>query len=65
MILVHQGDAHLAGAQDLLLTVNLELGAPLEDEKDLRNGYKLCIYSGGYTITIPNYKICPISLDVD
>jgi hypothetical protein len=37
----------------------------LEDEKDLRNGYKLCIYSEGVTITVPSYKLCPISIDTD
>lgn len=37
----------------------------LEDERDLGNGHKLCIYSEGITITVPSYKLCPISIEVD
>jgi hypothetical protein len=36
----------------------------LEDERDLDNGLKLCIYSEGVTITIPSYQLCPISIEV-
>ena len=35
----------------------------LEDEKDLGNGYKICIYSEGVRITVPSYKLCPISIE--
>lgn len=34
----------------------------LEDERDLGNGRKLCIYTEGYTITIPSHKLCPLSI---
>jgi hypothetical protein len=34
----------------------------LEDEQDLGNGWKLCIYSEGVTITKPDYELCPISI---
>lgn len=37
----------------------------LEDEQDLGNGYKLCIYSEGVTITVPAYRLCPISINVE
>jgi hypothetical protein len=36
----------------------------LEDERDLENGFKLCIYSEGITITRPSYQLCPISIEV-
>lgn len=36
----------------------------LEDERDLGNGYKLCIYSEGITITKPSHQLCPISIEV-
>lgn len=36
----------------------------LEDERDLGNGFKLCIYSEGVTITRPSYSLCPISIEV-
>lgn len=37
----------------------------LEDEEDLGNGYKLCIYSEGVVITVPSYRLCPISTTVE
>ena len=36
----------------------------LEDEQDLGNGYKLCIYSEGVTITRRDYQLCPLSIEV-
>lgn len=36
----------------------------LEGEDDLDNGYKLCHYSEGITITVPSHKLCPISIEV-
>lgn len=33
-------------------------------ERDLGNGHKLCIYDEGITITIPSYKVCPVSIEV-
>jgi hypothetical protein len=35
----------------------------LEDEQDLGNGYKLCIYSEGVTITVQSYRLCPLSIN--
>jgi len=37
----------------------------LEQERDLGNGYKLCIYNEGVTITVPAYRLCPISINVE
>jgi hypothetical protein len=36
----------------------------LEDEQDLGNGFKLCIYTEGVTITVPSYRLCPLSIEV-
>lgn len=36
----------------------------LEGERDLGNGMKHCIYSEGVVITIPSYKLCPLSIDI-
>lgn len=36
----------------------------LEGEDDLGNGYKLCHYSEGVTITIQSHKLCPLSINV-
>jgi hypothetical protein len=36
----------------------------LEDEQDLSNGYKLCIYSEGVTITVASHRLCPLSITV-
>jgi len=35
----------------------------LEGEDDLGNGYKLCHYTEGYTITIQSHKLCPLSIN--
>lgn len=37
----------------------------LEDERDLGNGLKLCIYSEGYTLTVQAHKLCPLSIRAD
>lgn len=34
----------------------------LEGEDDLGNGFKLCHYTEGYTITIQSHKLCPLSI---
>lgn len=34
----------------------------LERERDLGNGYKLCIYSEGVTITVRSHDLCPLSI---
>jgi hypothetical protein len=36
----------------------------LEGEDDLGNGYKLCRYSEGITITVASHKLCPLSINV-
>ena len=36
----------------------------LEDERDLGNGFKLCVYSEGVTITRPSHQLCPLSIEV-
>jgi len=36
----------------------------LESERDLGNGFKLCVYTEGVTITVASYKLCPISIEV-
>lgn len=35
----------------------------LEGEDDLGNGFKLCHYTEGYTITIQSHKLCPLSIN--
>jgi hypothetical protein len=35
----------------------------LEGEDDLGNGFKLCHYTEGYTITIQSHKLCPLSVN--
>jgi hypothetical protein len=36
----------------------------LEDERDLGNGMKLCIYSEGVTITVASHRLCPLSIEI-
>jgi hypothetical protein len=36
----------------------------LEGERDLGNGFKHCIYSEGVVITIPSWKLCPVSIEI-
>lgn len=36
----------------------------LEGERDLGNGMKHCLYTEGVVITIPSYKLCPLSVEV-
>lgn len=36
----------------------------LEDERDLGNGMKLCIYSEGVTITVASHRLCPLSVEI-
>lgn len=36
----------------------------LEGEQELGNGYKLCIYSEGVTITVPSHQLCPLTIEV-
>jgi len=36
----------------------------LESEQDLGNGYKLCVYSEGVTITRRDSQLCPLSIEV-
>jgi hypothetical protein len=35
----------------------------LEAEEDLGNGYKLCHYSEGVTITVESHRLCPLSIN--
>jgi len=35
----------------------------LEGQDDLGNGFKLCHYTEGYTITIQSHKLCPLSIN--
>jgi hypothetical protein len=54
------------GVAALIYSCNAHAGTQvyLEDERDLGNGYKLCIYSEGVTITRRDYQLCPISIEV-
>jgi hypothetical protein len=36
----------------------------LDGEEDLGNGYKLCHYSEGVTITVESHRLCPLSINV-
>jgi hypothetical protein len=36
----------------------------LEDEEDLGNGMKLCIYTEGVTITVRDSQLCPLSIRI-
>lgn len=36
----------------------------LEGERDLGNGMKHCLYTEGVVITIPSYKLCPLSVEI-
>lgn len=36
----------------------------LEGEDDLGNGFKLCHYSEGVTITVAATKLCPLSISI-
>ena len=36
----------------------------LEDEQDLGNGFKLCIYSEGVTITVASHRLCPLNVEI-
>lgn len=49
----------------LLYSCNAEAGMVvyLEGEDDLGNGFKLCHYTEGYTITIQSHKLCPLSIN--
>jgi hypothetical protein len=34
----------------------------LQEERDLGNGYKLCIYDQGITITVKSHELCPLRI---
>jgi hypothetical protein len=36
----------------------------LDGEEDLGNGYKLCHYTEGVTITVESHRLCPLSINV-
>lgn len=54
------------GVAALIYSCNAHAGVLvfLEDEQDLGNGYKLCIYSEGVIITRRDYQLCPLSIEV-
>jgi len=58
--------ALVIGGIMLLYSCQAEAGIRyfLEDERDLGNGYKLCIYGEGVTITRPSHQLCPLSIEV-
>jgi len=34
----------------------------LQEEKDLQNGLKLCIYTEGMTVTVKSHQLCPLTI---
>lgn len=36
----------------------------LQQEVDLGNGYKQCIYEDGITMTVQSHRLCPLTIEV-
>ena len=49
-------------ALSLMGTAHAGMTLFLEGEDDLGNGFKLCHYTQGYTITIASHRLCPLSV---